>query len=247
MVSVHDIAPFTRAPVEKILSQLQRHGVNVCSLLVVPDYHRQGASMEDRDFVRWLRDLEAAGHEVVIHGFFHERPRRGSERLREKFITRFYTSDEGEFYDLPYEEAFRRITRARDAFVAAGLTPRGFIAPAWLLGAEALRAATDAGMEYTTRLGSVHDLRSGEVFPAHSLVYSVRNKWRRTASLAWNRTLFRCTRNAPLLRLSIHPGDPSHPAIWEQILRLTDEMLRTATTYRDWLAEQRARRGGLLE
>ena len=42
------------------------------------------------------------------------------------------------------------------------MTPRGFIAPAWLLGAAAERAAADAEMEYTTRLTGVRDLRSGD-------------------------------------------------------------------------------------
>ena len=31
-------------------------------------------------------------------------------------MTRFYTQNEGEFYDLGYEEALRRITTARDEF-----------------------------------------------------------------------------------------------------------------------------------
>ena len=73
----------------------------------------------------------------------------------------------------------RRITRARDDFAGAGLTPRGFIAPAWLLGAAAERAAAEAEMEYTTHLTGVRDLRSGKDFRARTLVYSVRSDWRR--------------------------------------------------------------------
>src|SRR5204863_6431204 len=179
-------------------------------LLVVPNYHHHGSSMDDRDFVRWLQDLEARGHEIVIHGYFHERPRRQGERVREKFLTRFYTNDEGEFYDLDYDEAFRRITQARDDFAKAGLRPRGFVAPAWLLGTEAERAAAAAEMEYTTRLTGVHDLRSGEEFSARTLVYSVRSGWRRTASLAWNGLLCRHLASRPLARVSIHPPDLHH-------------------------------------
>src|SRR6266852_5043047 len=110
VVSIHDVAPSTQAIANKIISELSQRGIRVCSLLVVPDYHHQGAAMKDRQFVSWLRDLESAGHEIVIHGYFHERPRGQDETLRAKFLTRFYTNDEGEFYDLGYEEAFRRIT-----------------------------------------------------------------------------------------------------------------------------------------
>ena len=241
VVSIHDVAPSTRDTVEEMLADLAAHAVRVCSLLVVPNYHRRGAAIADRKFMQWLRDLEAAGHEIVIHGYFHHRPRRDGESLRAKLVTRSYTSDEGEFYDLGYEEALRRITRARDEFKAAGLTPRGFIAPAWLLSAEAERAAADAEMEYTTRLTSVRDLRSGETFRARSLVYSVRSGWRRVTSLAWNGTLCRLLWDAPLLRIGLHPPDYQHDDVWQQIIRMLDALsdARTATTYRDWLAEQR--------
>jgi predicted deacetylase len=245
VVSIHDVAPSTQPIVDKIISELSAKGVRHCSLLVVPDYHHQGTSMQDRQFVSWLRTLEAAGSEIVIHGYFHERPPRVHESFPEKFVTQFYTQGEGEFYDLGYDEAFRRIKTARDEFVANGLKPRGFVAPAWLLSGEGERAARDAEMEYTTRLRTVRDLRSGETFAARSLVYSVRNGWRRMTSLAWNAALSRALESKPLLRLSIHPPDFSHPTIWRQIVDLISEMdgRRTPTTYQDWIADQRLKRG----
>jgi len=245
VVSLHDVAPSTQPIVDKIISELSAKGIRHCSLLVVPDYHHQGASMKDRQFVSWLRNLEAAGHEIVIHGYFHERPRKLRERFLEKLITQFYTQGEGEFYDVGYDEAFRRIKTARDEFQAAGLKPRGFVAPAWLLSSEAERAARDAEMEYTTRLRIVRDLRSGETFSARSLVYSVRNGWRRAVSLAWNAALSRLLKDRPLIRLSIHPPDFSHPTIWRQIVDLISRMapIRIPTTYQDWVGEQRLKRG----
>jgi predicted deacetylase len=241
VVSVHDVAPSNRDAVEPLLAKLARLGVRVSSLLVVPHYHREKLMADDPDFVSWLRELEAAGHEIVIHGYFHERPRREGETMRDQIVTRFYTRDEGEFFDLRYDEAFRRITKAKEVFTNSGLTPLGFIAPAWLLNGEGERAARDAGIEYTTRLRNVLDLRSGRTFSARSLVYSVHNNWRRVASLVWNRALLQATRDKTLLRLSIHPPDCRFPAIWDQIERFIGEMTeaRTPTTYRDWIAEQR--------
>src|SRR5438045_3521477 len=133
VISLHDVAPSTRDLADKIISELVRRGVRVCSLLVVPDYHHQGLATRDRQFVSWLRDLESEGHEIVIHGYFHERPAAQKETLRDKFLTRFYTQHEGEFYDLNYDEALRRITTAQDEFRATGFNPHGFVAPAWLL------------------------------------------------------------------------------------------------------------------
>jgi predicted deacetylase len=243
VVSLHDVAPSTQQITSTIMSDLAGYGVRVCSLLVVPDYHHQGLFTKDRQFVSWLRGLDAKGHEIVIHGFFHERPRRPKETLRDKFLTRFYTQ-EGEFYELNYEEALCRITTARDEFHAHSLRPRGFIAPAWLLSKEAERAARDAQMEYTTHLRTVCDLRSENVFPARTVVYSVHNRWRRAVSRTWNAAVFRFVKSRPLLRISIHPRDYCHPAIWNQIVGFVSatSSRRTVTTYQDWIAEQRLRR-----
>jgi hypothetical protein len=241
VVSLHDVAPSSRQVTDTILSELAHCGVRVCSLLVVPDYHHEGLFTKDRQFVSWLRSLEADGHEVVVHGYFHERPGHSKETLRDKLLTRFYTDNEGEFYDLSYDEALRRIAMARDEFRAHGLKPHGFVAPAWLLGQEAERAARDADMEYTTRLHTVCDLRFGNVFPATTVVYSVRNSWRRVISRAWNATLVRFLKESSLMRVSIHPSDYSHPAVWRQIIGVLEQAVgsRTATTYQQWVAEQR--------
>ena len=245
VVSLHDVAPSSQEITNTIISELARRGVSVCSLLVIPDYHHQGLFTRDRQFVSWLRGLEADGHEIVIHGYFHERPCRAQESFRDKFVTRFYTQQEGEFYDLTYDEALQRITAARDEFHANDLKPRGFVAPAWLLSKEAERAARDAGLEYTTRLHKVCDLRAGNEFTAQSIVYSVRRNWRRGISRICNATLFRYLEAMPLLRISIHPPDYSHPTIWRQVTHIIDRAItsRTATTYQDWIAQQRMTRG----
>ena len=241
VVSLHDVAPETQAGTAEILRELTSLGIRCTSLLVVPDYHGKGKAVEARSFISWLRRLEADGHEIVIHGYFHQRPRREGERLSKKMMTRFYTRDEGEFFDIGYEDALERITCARDEFRAAHLAPLGFIAPAWLLSEEAQRAAGDAGMQYTARISSLIDLLRGEAEPARSLVYSTRAPWRCSVSLAWNAALARAVEMRPLVRLSIHPGDFAVPKIREQIIRLARRFTdtRTVTTYRDWIAQKR--------
>ncbi len=178
------------------------------------------------------------------HERHHQRPRRSNERITEKFVTRIYTRDEGEFFDLDYEEAFARITKARDEFKAARLSPLGFVAPAWLLSAEGERAARDAGMQYTTRIDSVLDLLTGEREPTRALVYSVQSGWRRIMSLGWNAALARSLEMRELARLSIHPPDFAEPKIRGQILQFIERFVRTrnATTYGDWIGSQRTNR-----
>jgi len=241
VVSVHDVAPATHTECRHIIEELTRLGIRRTSLLVVPDYHELGKTTSDAQFVRWLRELESDGHEIVIHGYFHQRQKRSRETVRDAFITRLYTEGEGEFYDLSYVEALRRIVAARDEFRSAGFNPRGFIAPAWLLNGEGEAAARDAEMEYTTRLTTVLDLRSGARFDSRSLVYSTRTALRRNASRVWNAGVARAISGGALARLSIHPPDPRFSAVWRQITAFAADLAetRTPTTYGDWISDQR--------
>ena len=127
---------------------------------------------------------------------------------------------------------------AREDFAKLGLSPTGFIAPAWLLSRPAEEALRDLGFAYTTRLGSVLNLARNTTFHSQSLVYSVRTHWRRTVSLGWNAFLYRRLRRAPLMRVGIHPPDLSHPSIWRQIKNHRARALeeRGPMTYHDWTA-----------
>jgi predicted deacetylase len=236
-VSIHDVSPWTRAAVEPMLSDLAATGVGVTSLLVVPDHHHRGSVGADEEFLAWLRALQAAGHEIVLHGFYHRREPAADEGGMSRLVTEHYTAGEGEFYDLGYDEARRRMDEGRSMLTAAGLEVRGFIAPAWLLGAEAERAARDLGFAYTTRLGGVRDLRSGAWTASQSLVWSVRSGWRRTVSVGWNTYLAARLRKNPLARLGLHPPDWRYDKIRAQALRLAGEGVtdRAVERYRDWV------------
>ncbi len=237
IVSIHDVAPATQERVDLIVRRLTDLHVPVSSLLVVPDYHRQGGSLDDLAFCQWLEKLQTVGHEIVLHGFHHERARRPNETSRDKFITRFYTADEGEFYDLSYDVARTLLDAARHEFLEHGFQACGFVAPAWLLGGEAERAVIDAGFTYTTTLRKVRDFVARQEYSSQSLVYSVRSSWRRGVSLGWNRYLFSRLRNNDLLRLSLHPPDLSYPDVWRQIACLIADAMadRTPMTYQAWL------------
>lgn len=237
-VSVHDVSPLTREAVEVMLADLAAAGIGVTSLLVVPDHHHRADIDQDPGFLAWLREKEAAGHEIVLHGFYHQRAAVAGGGLVRKIVTEHYTAGEGEFYDLGYEEARGRMEKGREMLTGAGLAVVGFIAPAWLLGDEAERAARNLGFVYTTRLGGVRDLRSGEWTASQSLVWSVRSGWRRVVSRGWNAWLAARLRGNPLARLGLHPPDWRYDTIRAQAWRLAREAAtdRKVIRYRDWVA-----------
>ena len=242
VVSLHDVSPLTRAVFTAMIAELAALGVARTSLLVIPDHHHRGHMLADAGFCRWLEGLAAQGHELVVHGYYHQRPARADETWWQRGMTRIYTRGEGEFYDLPKNEAAARLARARADFARLDApAPLGFIAPAWLLGREALAAVSGAGFRYTTYLTGIQEFREapgGDFISSRSLVYSCRNRWRRVASLGWNALLARRLRDCQTMRLSLHPSDYEHARIWQQVRRLVSAALRdrVSATYQDRLA-----------
>ena len=239
VVSLHDVSPNTRPACERILAELATLGVRATSLLIIPDHHHRGHFLDDPAFCAWLRSLAEQEHEAIIHGYFHQRTRRDGETPMAKAMTRFYTADEGEFYDIDRVAARDLVVKGREEFRRIDLDPRGFIAPAWLLGAEAEAALRELGLEYTTLLGRVVDFKRDTTHTSQSLVWSVRSAGRRGVSRMWNAFLFHRLATNPLMRISIHPVDIEHPAIWRQIRALIARALadRKALTYHAFLGK----------
>jgi uncharacterized protein len=233
VVSLHDVSPLTRQRSAEILEDLRQAGVQAISLLVIPDHHRKAPVLGDSGFRDWLQN-ESPDREIVLHGYDHLRAPRTGESTVDRAITRIYTAGEGEFFDLSMEDATRRLERGVEALAWLGFErPAGFIAPAWLLGENAVRAVREAGFVYTTRLDRVERLDVARSRRSQSLVWSTRSAARRLLSLAWNATLNKSLRSNGLMRVGIHPPDWEFPAVRRQILRQIRHALarRTAMTY----------------
>lgn len=238
VVSIHDVSPLTQQAAQTILAALENLGVSECSLLVVPNHHRRGHFLDDKNFCDWLVAQGRAGHEIVIHGYYHCRERKLSESLWQKLMTRAYTQDEGEFYDIDEARAAHLVGKAQAEFATLGFHPAGFIAPAWLLSREGEGALRRLNIAYTTRIGGVLNLANDKRHDSPSMVYSARSGWRRALSLAWNAFLFRWLKSNPLLRVGIHPPDSGHPKIWRQITKTIARALenRTPMSYGKWVS-----------
>jgi predicted deacetylase len=220
VVSLHDVSPLTQTLCEEILAQLQQLGITQTSLLIIPNHHQRAPINGNSGFRSWLARKIEAGHEPVLHGYFHQRQRQKDDSFRAKLTTEFYTAGEGEFFDLSTEEAFIRGQRglADLAFLPRKIV--GFIAPAWLLGTAAEVAIRKLGFLYTTRLGGVRTFGRNSDLRSQSLVWSTRARWRVLTSLAWNHYLaLRLARN-PLIRIGIHPTDLQCSPVWEQVRQL---------------------------
>jgi len=241
IVSLHDAHPGSRAAIADQLAFLATYGIRTTSILIVPDFHHAGPASKDAMFCEAASAWQGQGHELVLHGYFHDRLNSPRETLATLFWTRLYTSREAEFLDLPPETARLRLERGRALFASQGWRAGGFIAPAWLMAPGLTNLLAELGFAYTTRLREIIPLLPGvnRLVASQSLCYSTRASWRRVASGIWNKHLFGRLRETRLVRLSLHPRDLEFPLMRRQI----DQILRASlkrgfqpTTYGDYVA-----------
>jgi predicted deacetylase len=241
IVSIHDVTQHNCELVSEMLEQLHEAGAECCSLLVVPNHHKHGVISDNFEFCNWMQKARGNGHEIVAHGFYHLRDPRPDETFRERLVTGVYTRGEGEFFDLSEFEAEYRLKLVKASFRVAGIETPGFIAPAWLLSEGTERALKTLGFDYTTRIGSIRDLKTRRNTIARSLVYSTSTALRRFCSLGWNALLFGKEQSKPLIRLGVHPPDIKYRHIWKQILGIVRRVRDShkAITYGDYITRSR--------
>ena len=245
IVSLHDAHPGSAGAIRDQLAFLAGYGVNAASILVVPDFHHGAPVAKHADFCEAVSRWQDLGHEIVLHGYYHDRRESPRETLAALFWTRLYTSREAEFLDLPREEARIRLRRGRELFGEKGWQVRGFVAPAWLMAPAVPDLCGELGFTYTNTLRELIPLVRGGGRPpiaSQSLCYSTRAGWRRVASAAWNRQLFGKLRGTNLIRLSLHPRDLEFPLLRRQI----DQIIRAALargfapcTYAEYVATEK--------
>ncbi len=241
IISLHDAHPGSQAQIAEQVAFLAAYGITCSSILIVPEFHHSGLISENKEFCDAASDWQAKGHELVLHGYFHDRQESPPEKLSTVFWTRLYTNREAEFLDLPRETAQLRLERGRALFKSQGWRGRGFVAPAWLMAGGLTNLLAEMGFAYTTRVGEIIPLLPGlnQLKTSRSLCYSTRAGWRRFASGIWNKYLYGRLRDTDLIRLSLHPRDLEFPLMRRQI----DQILRASlkrgfqpTTYGDYVA-----------
>jgi predicted deacetylase len=244
IVSLHDAHPGSRAQIAEQVAFLAGYGITRSSILVVPEFHHAGSVAGDAAFCEEVSRWQSGGHEIVLHGYFHDRLESPRETLATVFWTRLYTNREAEFLDLPPATARQRLERGRALFDSLGWRSTGFVAPAWLMADGLTNLLAEMGFAYTTRLGEIIPLLAGgdhanRVKSSQSLCYSTRAGWRRFASALWNKQLYGRLRETDLVRLSLHPRDLEFSLMRRQI----DQILRASlkrgfqpTTYGEYVA-----------
>lgn len=225
-VSMHDVAPATWPACRTLLAAVAQVDDAVpVTLLAVPDYHSTGAGVSP-DYRAWLAMRVARGDEIALHGYTHRDDEAAASNVASLLERRVYTAAEGEFAAVSRDTAARKIAAGRAWCETLGVRPRGFVAPAWLMSRGTWEALPAFDFSYTTTLRHFHLLHARRAVPSWSLVYSARSGWRRWMSRRWNALLERALRDAPLVRLGLHPADAAHPELVAHIQCVLDRARR---------------------
>ena len=237
-VSIHDVAPATWAQCRMLLDAVAAVADIPLTMLVVPAYH--GAAETVPWFDHQMERRVACGDELALHGYTHMDDGPPARSWREAYARQVYTRSEGEFAALAPNDAAERLALGMQWFARRGWALRGFVAPAWLLGAGGWHAVRQSGLLYTTTWRRFYLLQDRRSVEAPSLVYSSRNAWGRALSRQAVSWTARQQRQAPLVRLSLHPADVHDGATILHFQKLLEQLLRqrqavTKATYAETL------------
>lgn len=221
-VSIHDVSPAFEREVEDALVLCRARGARP-ALLVVPDFHGQWPLAAHAPFCARLRELQAAGHEIYLHGFFHlSRPRSGNAAgLRWWFAQKVVSGGEAEFSDVTQAEAAQRLDDGIAVLHAAGLRMDGFIAPAWSFSPWLLPLLAARGCRFSEDHTHVYDPAAQRKRASVVLNFASRTPLRLWSSVAYCRA---ATLAHPLLpaRVALHPKDLHAPLLRRETERLLD-------------------------
>ena len=206
-VTIHDVSPAWKAEVEAALDMAHAHGIRP-ALLVVPNFHGQWPLDEDAAYCARLRELQADGHEIYLHGFYHRAPARpdGGSRLKWIFRQKVVSAGEAEFAAVTRSEAEERLDDGRKVLEDAGLHPTGFIAPAWSMPSWLLPKLGARGYGFAEDHLRIYDPAGNKKRASVVLNWASRSPGRVASTVAWCRIAKHARAVLPA-RIAIHPGD----------------------------------------
>jgi len=209
-VSIHDVSPVWADEIEAALALCAAFGARP-ALLVVPNFHAQAPLLDDARFCERLRDLQSNGHEIFLHGFFHQsqatdgHPPVGG-RLSWLFAQRVVSHGEAEMSGISAERGRALLANGETVLREAGLPMDGYVAPAWSMPVWLLTLLSDRGCRFTEDHLRIYDPLARRVRASVVLNWASRSPARLLSAVAWCRGAKHARAIVPA-RVAIHPAD----------------------------------------
>ena len=219
LVSIHDVSPRSEPAIDILAERLDRLlGGARFAMLVIPDHWREAPIAGNAAFHARLRQWAGLGIEMFLHGWSHrdETPaRQGLAAFKGKHMT----AGEGEFLNLSRAQAAQRMGEGKALLEdILGAPVAGFVAPAWLYGPGALSALDDLGFALAEDHLKVWTPGNRRVVSRSPVVtWASRSAGRIRSSLGFATLARRVLPVLPTLRVAVHPGDVTVPALLSSI------------------------------
>lgn len=206
LVSLHDISPLTLPACQEAVKILVECGLPVSALtcLVVPFHESKQRIDEDPATMRWLRELEGDGAQLVVHGYTH-RMEGKTRGLAGWWWGRVWARGQGELWNCEADDVARRLAASLQIFRDAKLeqATTGFVPPAWLLSPAALAAVRGAGFAWYELVSGI--VRGDELLARRLIGWGSLSEVEARATALWAR--LQTWRGAADTRLCVHPPD----------------------------------------
>lgn len=220
LASIHDVGPRFEGEVDALADRLSGHlGGPRFAMLVVPDHWGEAPIRAGSPFAGRLRAWADAGIEMFVHGWFH-RDTTVHTHAKAAWKAKHMTAGEGEFLGLDRATALDRMTRGK-ALVEdiIGRPATGFIAPAWLYSDAARAALGEVGFAVAEDHARVWAPARADAVLARGpvITWASRSRPRQLSSLAAAAVLRRALQPMGTVRIAVHPGDTTVPALLDSI------------------------------
>jgi predicted deacetylase len=153
-VVVHDVAPTFLPQLARIVEAMSSRIGRVMAGAVVPCWHGRPIEGAGNGFVGFVA---GAFGEVLQHGYTHWQDQPG--------VLSLFTGCSDELVGLPREEIRRRLGLGRDSLRRTlGITPAGFVPPAWQVGRTTAEDLEACGFRFIATFGAIR-MTSGPTIP----------------------------------------------------------------------------------
>jgi predicted deacetylase len=225
-VALHDVEPSSYRRCHDIREWLHDRGVDAVTLLVIPAPQLHPFTIRSPELAYWLLDRQDAGDAIAQHGLRHRQTQPA--RFGTRFVRQWQGGVAAEYAGMSPAATVQSVEAGRRVLVDAGVTPRGFVAPAYAY-TKALRKALVERYDWWATLLGLHGAPASRS-PALGLGTS--GPVKRAASPLVVRA--GAALSPALMRLDLHPADfdhPRHVAAVERVLERARD--RIAVTYDD--------------
>jgi predicted deacetylase len=206
--------------------------VQALTVLVIPCHDDRAPLDECPEACAWLRDLDARGAHLIMHGYSHRMAGRCYSPSG-IFWAHGFARGQGEFFRSEATDAQQRLEKGQAILLRAGLAHAAthFVPPAWLLSRQARRVVLGHGFDCHEEIGGIVTAQGPR---AKRLVgWGSLNVLEACATRWW--AALQVRRIPADTRLAIHPADMTRPrtvasiraALRTLLARLTPKSYRT--------------------